>query len=78
MNELQLQWARDLIQQEIDIAVQDQGNHTELSYALRWLTTDKVTALLAHIEELQASGKPVTYELLASAIGEEESLEATV
>ena len=74
MNELQLQWARDLIQQEIDIAVQDQGNHTELSYALRWLTTEKVAVLLERIEELQANGKPVTYELLASAIGEEETV----
>ncbi len=74
MNELELQSARDAIQQEIDIVVQDQGNHTELSYALRWLTTDKVSALLDRIQELQTAGKPVTYELLASAIGEEETV----
>ena len=73
MNAFELQSAFDAIQQEIDIVVLDQGNHTELSYVLRYLTTDKVLSLLAHIRELRSVGKPVTYELLERAIGEEET-----
>jgi hypothetical protein len=41
------------------------------------LTTDKVAALLGRIQELQTAGKPVTYELLASTIGEEELADET-
>jgi hypothetical protein len=72
MNDLELQWALDAIQEEIDIVVLDQWNHTELSYVLRRISADKIRALLAHIIELRSIGKPITYELLASAIGEEE------
>ncbi len=74
MNKLELQWAFDAIQAEIDIIVQDQGNHTELSYVLRWLSINKVMTLLAHIRELKSEWKQVTYDLLASAIGEEETI----
>ncbi|MBP9779579.1 hypothetical protein KBD33_03070 [Candidatus Gracilibacteria bacterium] len=74
MNVLELQGAFDVIQHEIDLAIQDQGNHTELSYVLRGLTHDKVRSLLAHIIELRSIREPVTYELLWSAIGEEETI----
>jgi hypothetical protein len=74
MNALELQWALDALQHEIDLAIQDQGNHAELSVALQSLTHDKIWALLAQIIELRSTGKPVTYDLLASAIGEEETI----
>lgn len=73
LNALELHWAHQAILQEIDLAVQDQGNYTELSYALQGLTIKQILALLAHITELRASGGQVTYALLARAIGEEET-----
>mgnify|MGYP003502338719 CR=1 FL=1 len=74
MNALELQWAFEAIQHEINLAIPDQENHAELSNVLLSLTQDKIRALLAHIIELRSIGKPVTYKLLSSIIGEEETI----
>ncbi len=73
MNAFEFQSAIDAIQQEINLVVIDQENHTVLSYGLRLLTEDKVRVLLAHIRELRSIRKPVTFDLLERAIVEEET-----
>ncbi len=60
--------ARDMIQSEIHIAVQDQDNHLALTNALGALQDSKVEEVAEFIGALRAENAQLTYAILAGWI----------
>ena len=71
MNLLDIADARDMIQAEIHIAVQDQGNHDTLTNALNALSGSEVAEVADRVTALTAEKVQVTYAILAGWISSE-------
>ena len=68
MNLLDIADARDMIQAEIHIAVQDQGNHDTLTNALNALSGSEVAEVADRVTAITAEKAQVTYAILAGWI----------